>query len=101
MTKIFDRMVDGFFAQNEAERKIEEILKLELLGISFDYYDASIEIYPLESEAFVPTADQVTDILELGCQRFWINFEDGQESYMGYGLKPCPLGNKWKKFNRS
>jgi hypothetical protein len=97
---IFSRMVDGDTAQNEAEQRIEEILGLELLGVSFDAYDDSLEIFPLSETAdAIITHAQHEAILALGCSRYWINFADGTERYCRGERKKSAI-NRWEPYNR-
>jgi hypothetical protein len=96
---IFDRMEDGRHAAIEAENAIGEILGVELLGLGFDTYDASFEIFPDRDTADVaPTEEQHAAILALGCNRYWINFPDGTERY-GRGPRNKATSNRWEAHN--
>jgi len=97
--KIFDRMEDGRHAAIEAENAIGEILGIELLGLGFDDYDASFEIYPDRDVVDVtPTDEQHAAILAMGCSRYWINFSDGTERY-GRGERKKSTSNRWQAHN--
>lgn len=98
---IFDRMEDGRHAAIEAENAIGEILGVELLGLGFDDYDNSFEIFPDSEVADVtPTDEQHAAIIALGCSRYWINFPDGTERY-GRGERKAVAGgiNRWQRHN--
>jgi len=97
---LFVQMENGYFAHAKAEQAIEDILGVGLLGINFDYYDGSFEIYP-ESEVLdvATTPEQHAAIVALGCQRYWINFPDGTERYCRGDRKPAPGSNRWNGFN--
>lgn len=96
---VFARIEAGAYAQVEAETRIEEILGVELLGISFDEYDSSFEIFPMsETEDVAPTQEQHTAILALGCSRYWINFADGTERYC-LGERKQSGSNRWNSHN--
>jgi hypothetical protein len=99
-TTLFARIEDGLYAQSEAEHRLEKILGVDLLGIGFDIYDTSFEIYPLERDAEVaPTEEQHAQILALGCERYWINFADGTQRY-GRGERRSATFNRWEAHNQ-
>ncbi len=96
---LFARMEDGRWAENQAEGAIEKILGVDLLGISFDSYDGSFEIYPMEDSDLNPTPEQHAQIMALGCLRYWINFPNGTEIYSG-GPRKKATTERWHSFNR-
>lgn len=97
---IFSRMVDGVTARHEAEQRIKEILGLELLGVSFDDYDDSLEIFPLSKTAdALITPAQHDALFALGCSRYWINFADGTERHCRGERKKSAI-NRWESYNR-
>jgi hypothetical protein len=93
------RMEDGMMATAEAEGALTEIVGVELLGIGWDWYDRSFEIYPEEADDIVLTPEQHAAILALGCSRYWINFKDGTERYCNGERKPSS-SNRWEAHNR-
>jgi hypothetical protein len=93
-------MEDGRYAESQAEQAIENILGIELLGIGFDCYDSSFEIYPWEECDLAPTPEQHAAILALGCLRYWINFPDDTEIYSGGQRKPAGSPGRHDRFNR-
>lgn len=96
---VFYRMCDGHYASFEAEDAIEEILGVDLLGISFDDYDSSFEIYPLNADDVVLSSEQHAAILALGCNRYWINFKDGTERYSNGDRKAAAGSSRWASHN--
>jgi hypothetical protein len=92
------RMDDGNNAMVEAEARLSEIIGIELLGIGWDWYDTSFEIYPLDAEDVVLTPEQHAAILALGCARYWINFRDGTERYCN-GNRKQSSSNRWDEHN--
>jgi hypothetical protein len=96
---IFARMEDGRYAEQQAEDAIEKILGVKLLGIAFDTYDSSFEIYVWEQCELKPTRAQHEAILALGCLRYWINFPDSTEIYSAGERKPTRY-NRWDRYNR-
>lgn len=102
LPNLFQRMLSGLFAEIDAQRTIEGILGLEwdsLAGLSWDYYDESFEIYaPEDVLDIVVTDEQHTQILALGCSRYWINFADGTERYCR-GASQSSAFPRWRKFD--
>ena len=99
VSKLFSRMEDGHYAKCELENYVQEVLGIELLGISFDVYDMSLEIFPMELEPeFEMTIEKRDKIKECGCLAFWINFQDGTQIYMAGTRKPGGI-NLWKQYN--
>lgn len=69
-----------------------------ILGIGYDTYDDSFEIYPMEDCQVVVTNEMHNAILALGCTRYWINFPDGTEQYGRAERKPSAF-HRWNGFN--
>lgn len=98
---LFDTLIEGYFAHCKIEEAIGEILGVDILGVSHDYYDSSLEIFPEESVADVVVSREQSDaILALGCNRFWINFPDSTERY-GCGPRTAKGYCRWNQFNRN
>ena len=96
---IFARMEDGRMAEVAAESALEEILGVDLLGIGFDDYDSSFEIYPMpEVQDVIVSEEQHAKIMALGCSRYWINFPDDTERY-GRGERHPGHKGSWERFN--
>lgn len=96
----FTRLYYAELAQHECEERISEILGIQLLGISWDHYDDSFEIYPWEDVTDVaPTDEQHKGILALGCVRYWINFKDGSQRYCKGQRVAYSGGNRWEQHN--
>jgi hypothetical protein len=97
---LFGIMAEGQYAGQKAEKALAEILGIEILGIGFDTYDWSFEIFPMEDVAEVAVSDaQHKAILELGCLRYWINFPDGTEQY-GQGSRRHTGQDRWQEWNK-
>jgi len=98
---LFEQMELGYHARIRAEQAIENILGIELLGIGFDDYDRSFEIFPEQAgEDVAPTKEQHDAIIALGCRHYWINFPDGSERYCRGERKPAAgTGNRWTNFD--
>lgn len=96
---LFSLIEAGHYAEFQAEDRIAEILGVELLGISFDTYDSSFEIYPDSGVSDVTVSDeQHAALLALGCSRYWINFENGDERYC-QGNRISKNSDRWKRHN--
>jgi hypothetical protein len=93
------RMEDGHMAATEAEGALTDIVGVELLGIGWDWYDRSFELYPEDADDLVLTPEQHDKIMALGCMRYWINFKDGTERYCNGERKPSS-SNRWEAHNR-
>lgn len=98
---LFDQMITGQFAESQCVDLLEELLGVELLGISFDHYDSSIEIYPQDDvEDIQVSLEKHEEILALvGCQRYWINFPDSTQRYLT-GARTESRVNRWDSYNR-
>lgn len=102
---LFEKMAAGLEAEYQCEESIAKILDIELVGISFDSYDKSMEIYPELNDELNITDAQVTAIFALGCMRFWINYPNGTDQYAAFDYKLTKRAekkyNRWNDFNNS
>lgn len=98
----FTRMINGYYAEIECREALEEILGIDLLGIGFDDYDMSFEIYPDDDVEDVKITKDVNEkILALGAIRYWINFPDGSQRYMTGERIAGGAYNRWIGYNHS
>lgn len=100
MDDLFTTMEEGHDAEWEIRARLEDIIgESQVMGMGYDFYDSSLEIYvmdwtgttltksdpaahPAQNPAFVLTREQAAAIFErTGCARFWVNFKDGTEQY--------------------
>ena len=97
---LFAVMVAGRQAEYEVESIISEILEVDIIGIGFDHYDNSLEIYPISY--VMPTQEQYKAILNAtGCSQYWLNFEDGKEIHNTKDNRVKQISNQWKLFNEN
>lgn len=96
----FSRLTAGTNAVNEMTNGIEKLMGIELLGLSWDTYDDSLEIYTHSATDFRATDEQHAAILAYGCNQYWINFKDRTERH-GQGDKHASASNRWDQYDRS
>lgn len=121
MDALFAKMEEGDQAEWEIRARLEEIIGEDsLLGMGYDFYDASLEIYimdwsgrgsheelPTNSATFQLGRGQVEAIFErTGCHQFWVNFKDGSEQFCrrsferdGGEIVPLLVGDRTPKPN--
>lgn len=91
-------------AQGAVEHALEELFgDNSILGIGWDSYDSSLEIYVWQAEDLCPTPEQRDAILALGFVQFWINFKDGTErhcSAASTGERRTCTHNRWDCYNQ-
>lgn len=102
---LFGQLLDGAQAERNIEVQVADILGVEdILGISFDHYDDSLEFYMLpDQEGGQVTEEQHLKIMEFGCVKYWLNYKDGTQRYMT-GERVSRYGPgviaAWEAFNR-
>ena len=78
---MFQELVKLQSIKRRCERHLEEILNVPLLGIAWDSYDDSFEIYPMTDDEITMTPEQHDKIIKMGCGQYWINFPNGDEQH--------------------
>lgn len=98
---LIEKMIEGMFAERKAEAKLADILGIDILGVAFDYYDTSFEIYPVGGYYLSSVSkEEHAAILDLGCHHYWIVFDDGSEIYNGgERSEPNDKHNRWQMFD--
>lgn len=90
-------------AQGAVEHALEELFgDNSILGIGWDSYDSSLEIYVWQAPDLCPTHEQVDSVLALGFVQFWINYQDGTErhcSKASVGARHACTHNRWDAYN--
>ena len=107
LSKLAGRIFDGYYAENEVESALEAMFGEDnMLGIAWDHYDSSLEIYPMADCEIVPNREQVKAILAMGFAQFWVNYSDGTERYYPasslYLILPQRhkvAFNRWESYN--
>lgn len=91
-------------AQWDVEDALEKLFgENTILGIGWDSYDSSLEIYVWQADDLCPTSEQRAAILALGFVQFWINFKDGTErhcSAANTGERRTCTHNRWDCYNQ-